>query len=365
METKELRFFSHSRTEKDHFCERAGYYSREWGGTGIVPIHVGWDLIFGNLIHKYLDLLAKKGKINYSDARGEVLHLAKDILNPEAAQMWAASAEGMLRGFVRSVWPYWMKEYDVFDSEGTVEWEVFPGYIFRARKDLILKSRIDGHLSYREYKTTSSNSPEWIASWSRAVQIHSSMYATRQVEGIEFRDCVVQGFYKGYKDRKTGLNSTIMNRAWVNREYAMTPEYSYEYTRKKGWENFKTFEEFDDLSHWIANMPPQILSEIFPSTAPIFPRDDIAERYFTQQRIRQQEIAEAVFKLRSATTMEEIDLILNTHFQQDFSRCKPQYGYGCEYEPICWSAWIEKDPLSSGLFKVHTYDDVGIEASDG
>lgn len=356
----EIRYFSISRSEKDQFCNRAGYYAREFGESGIVPINAGWPLLFGNMMHKYLDQLAKTQGVKYADAREEVTEAAKEV-NETTSANWGTMAEGMLRGFVKNVWPHWMAEYDVYDSEGTVEYTVEDGYVFRCRKDLILKSKRDGHLSYREYKTTSSNSPEWIASWAKHPQIHTSLYATSKTQGIEIRDCVVQGLYKGWKDKKIGMNRNIFTHGWVNREYAMTPQYSYEYDRRKGWELFATATEFDDLSGWTANMPNHVLSEIFPATAPIFPRSDIAERYFKQQMYRQREIAEGVWKIRSAQTVAEINDLLDEYFPQNFSKCQPQYGYGCEYLNICWTPWIEADPLGSGQFKRHEYDEIGGE----
>lgn len=345
-EPKPLRYFSYSRAAKDEHCERALYYHSEWGGTGLEAVSTGWDLVFGNFQHKYLNQLALNGSIDYTLVRKEVYDEAlKAGLGPFLAQDYTAVAEGQLRAFTRYIWPRWLHDYSIRETEAMRQWEVSAGYVFRFRQDILLQSKVDGHLMYPDYKTTSSNSPQWIASWAKSVQLHSSMYAMRKGYGIEINRAVVPGFYKGYKDKKDGSLRSVYAYGYVNREYPMNPQYSYEYTRSRGWEKFSTFDEFPDLSQWVANMPEHIIAEQFPTTGPIFPRNDIAEKYFKQQMIRQGEIAEAVVLLQSSTSVAEVNDILDKYFRQDFSNCEPAYGYPCEFRNICWIPWVEADPI--------------------
>lgn len=358
----ELRYFSHSRVESDEICRRKRYLSREFGGTGLVPITSGWDLVFGNIQHQYLDKLAKEGKIDFNAARTQIYDEAIKVYDSIKSRDWAAISEGQLRGFVQSIWPIWMKEYDVYDSERWIEYEAEPGYVFRARQDLLLKSKYDGHLSYREYKTTSSNSVDWIASWAKSVQLHTSMFVLREAQGIQVRDSVVQGLYKGYKDKKNNLQRSPFSQGWCNKQYSMIPDYKYEYTRAKGWEGFSTYEEFPSLDGWVAEMPHEILTLQYPSTGPIYPRDDIAKKFFRQQLIREHEVAEAAVLLQKAVTVESIEAILDKYYRQNFSKCEPAWGYKCEFTPICWIPWIEEDPLGSGQFMRYVEPDRGLDS---
>lgn len=352
METKEARLFSYTRSERDAECNRAGYYAREWGGTGLSPKTQGWDLVFGNIIHKWLDHLAKTQGIPFQDVRANILTEATKVFDAPPARDWAALGEGMLRAFVRSVWPQWMAEYDVLEGESWIAYEVEPGFIYRHRRDLILKSKLDGHLSYREYKTTSTDRAEWIASFSKNVQVHTGMVLEKYVNGREIRDCVVQGLYKGYKDKKNKTQRSIFAQGYVNRQYPTVPDYSYKYQRSKGWESFATYDEFADLKQWVDEMPIEDLSAQLPRTGPIFPREDIVQKYFKQQLIRQKTIAEGVELLQKVFTVEEIDALLDKYFPQNFSQCQPAYGgFNCSYLPICWQKWVEADPLGSGLFE--------------
>lgn len=351
------RLTSYTRSEKDANCPRSLYYAREWGGTGIVPVTFGWDLVYGNIMHKWLDHLAKVGSVPFSEVRDNVLGEASKVFEAPAAQDWAALAEGTMRAFVNTVWPHWMKEYEVEAAESWIEYEYSPGYVYRHRRDLLLRSRFDGHLSYREYKTTSSTSADWIASWNKSVQLHTGMLLERYVHGREIRDAVVQGLYKGYKDKKNSTQNTVFARGSVNRQYSMSPSYSYKYERSKGWETFSTFNEWRSLEGWVNGMPGEVLSAQLPRTGPIFPREDIVKKYFKQLLIRQVEIGEGVEKLQKAQTIEEITDTLDMYFPQNFSRCEPAYGgFDCEYLAVCWTPWIEADPLGSGQFARYDAD---------
>ena len=351
-DTKPLRLFSYTRAASDHECNRKRYLSREWGGTGLQLIREAWPLIHGNLVHKALEDFAKQGAVDFMALRVKTRQAALDSgMDQIAARDWAALVEGQVRGFIRTVWPSLLNEYKFVEAEKWIELEFPGGYKFRARQDLLLQSKFDGHYCMVDYKNTSSTKPQWIASWSRSVQMHSSMYALNNSTDIKIERCLVIGLSKGYKDEKLKTQRSPFNYGWINREYGMVPQYSYEYQRSKGWELFSTAEEFDDLEEWIAKMPQSILSEQFPQTAPIFYREDIASEWFKQQLLREAEVGNAAEMLSKATTVAEITDVLRKAYRQNFSHCKPAFGYGCEFEELCWIPHVQADPLASGLFK--------------
>lgn len=344
-------FFSHSRAEADSFCKRKRYLSSEWGNTGLQPTSGGWDLIYGNIIHAVLNILAGTGAVNYSTLRAETYTEASKVLNENQAKDYAVLAEGMLRGFAKTIWPRWMNEYDIVETEQLRSWILEDPHVFRFKQDLLLIHKTEGYKVMVDYKTTSSDSPQWVASWSKSPQLHSSMEALRKGYGVEVRNSIIQGLYKGYKDKKTGRISSIFAKGWVNRQFAMSPEYSYSYKNYKGWEPFSTYDEFPDLSEWIANMPTEKLAEQFPQTGPIFPNQFIADTYFRQQLIREKEVAGALNKLHIEGIFDyELEEILDAHFPQDFHKCTPPYGFGCEFENLCWIPFISADPLGSGQY---------------
>ena len=356
-QTIPLRLLSYTRSSKDQGCERAGYWSREWGGTGLVPVSNTWDLVYGNLLHKFLNDLAVNGKVDYSVVRStvyaEALKAHGDI---NAAKDWATQAEGLMRGFAEAVWPLWMAEYEVLEPEAWVEYEISPGFMFRARRDLLLISKKDKHISYREYKSTSTTKPEFFASFDKDVQLHTGMMLEKYAKGRDIRDGVVQTFYKGYKDKtKLKWQRHAFSHGYVNREYSMLPDYSHETKRAKGWELFRTYDEFPDLSVWITRMRnrnPDIFSEQFGRTGPIFPREDIVQAYFKQRVYRAQEINEGIELLHKALTVEEVTDILDKYFPQNFEKCQPKYGgFNCEFRDLCWIPWMGADPLGSGKFE--------------
>lgn len=354
---QEVRTFSYSRSANDENCRRMRYLEREWGGTGLVPIHEGWALLYGNICHKALEELAKTGRIDYSKVRAKVQAESKaagmDLINQRD---WTALTLGTLQCLEQTVWPLLMAEYEILGTEKWIEYKVASGFLFRARQDLLLRNKFDGHILLLDYKTTSSTKPQWIKSWAKSVQLHSSMYALRQSEGINVDRALIIGLYKGYKDDRKGLQRSVFNYGYVNREFGMTPEYSVEYKRGRGWEMFSPLEEFEDYSQWLSMLPRETVAEQFPQTAPIMLREDIAETWFRQQLIREREVDEAAQLLQEVTTVAAIDAILDKYFRQNFSKCEPAYGFDCSYKDICWIPTVKADPLASGLFKRHTME---------
>lgn len=349
--TEITRNFSYTRSAADEECRRKRYLSREWGGTGLMPIRAGWPLVHGNIVHKALEDFAKTGQIDYPTVRARVqFEAALSGFDLTGQRDWAALVEGQLRGFVRCVWPALMAEYDVVDTERWIEYEPKPGFLFRARQDLLLQSKFDGHLAYVDYKNCSSTKPQWIKAWAKSVQLHSSMYAMRVAQGIDVQRAIVIGLYKGYRNEKDGTQRSPFTYGYCNREFAMSPTYQSEYTRARGWELFSTFDEFENLEEWVNNMATPLLTAQFPMTGPIFPRDDIADTWFRQQLIREAEVGEAVQLLQTSTSIEEITAVLDKYFKQNFSHCDPAYGYTCEFQNLCWIPSIEADPLESGQF---------------
>lgn len=366
-DTHELKIypFSYTRAASDEECQRKRYLGREWGNTGLMPVKAGWPLVHGNIVHKALEDLAKLGSVDVALYRKQTFDEAlKAGMGMVMAQDWGALVEGQLRGFQRVVWPNLMAEYTIQDTERWITMDIPVGdrnYKFRARQDLLLKSKHDGHLCYIDYKNTSSTKPQWVKSWSKSIQLHSSMYALEKSEGIKIDRALVIGLYKGYNNDKKGQQQSVFTYGYANREYAMTPTYQVEYTRARGWEQFSVADEFDDLSEWVAKMNIQTLGEQFLLTQPIHPRYDIAEVWFRQQLHREAEVADAVQVLHSSTDVNEITDILDKHFKQNFSHCDPAYGYSCEFQNLCWIPWIGADPVGSGQFRRYESDIAEVE----
>ena len=347
-----IYYFSHSRSEADSTCERARYWGSEWGGTGLEPTQSGWDQLFGSVIHNWLNVLAIDGQIDYVAARIEFLAHAKLYMTEQMAKDWAALGEGLMRGFVRSVWRLLMEEYEIIESEKLHSFVVEAPFVFRFKQDLLLRHKKTGHLHMVDYKTTSSDQPQWITSWTKSPQLHSSMLALKMANGLEIESSSIIGLYKGYKDKKTKQIQSIFSRGWVNREFAMSPSYSYTTKWGKGWEKFSTFDEFDDLKTWVANMPEEILLANYPQTQPIGLNLHIAEAFFRQQLIREREVAHGLALLSTAQTPEYVEDKLDQFFRQDFNQCTPAWGYGCRFVPLCWEGpWVKADPLGSGQYR--------------
>lgn len=348
--THPLRYFSYSRDAKDSECPRARYLGSEWGETGLDAVGAAWERTYGNILHKYLEKHAIGAGFGYDEVRLHTLNMAKETgLDAVASRDWAAIAEGHVRGFIKYVWPHILAEYEILETEKLRVWQCHEEHTFRYRQDILLKNKHNGRIRYIDYKSTSTDDPKWIASWSKHPQLHSSMYAM-QKQGVPVDEAEVIGFYKGYKDRRMNTQRSILAYGWVNREFSMLPEYSYEYKRGKGWELFSTYEEFPDLYSWIDKMPLEILSAQFIRTGPIFPNDLIGEAYFRQKLIREKNVGKSIELLGLCTDISGIRDVLDEYFPQNFNKCEPAWGFPCEYRPICWQPWVAADPIGSKLF---------------
>lgn len=353
-----LRQYSYSRSSADDHCQRERYLSREWGGTGLQPVGpASWPLVFGNLVHQGLEDLGKLGSIDYLKYRNLVLTEAPlsgyDLI---ASREWAAIIEGQLRGFVRAVWPHLMAEYNIVGAENWVLYTRPNGFQFRARQDLLLQSKFDGHYCVCDYKTTSNTKPRWIKSWSKNIQMHSSMMAIQQCCEVPVERALVIGLNKGYHDDRTNKQRSVFSYGYAHRENFMNPQYSYGYERSRGWEPFSVFDEFDSLESWVANMPAEVLSEQFPMTAPIPYRADIAEEWFAQQDIREEDVEKACTLLAAAEDVDSINNILRRYFKQNFAKCEPAWGFDCAFRNLCWIRSVTEDPLGSGQYERYKSD---------
>lgn len=67
--------------------------------------------------------------------------------------------------------------------------------------------------------------------------------------------------------------------------------------------------------------------------------------------MREAEVAEAMHELGQAEDEPQVQLTLDKHFKQNFTKCQPAFGYECPMKDICWVPTVGADPLGSNLFK--------------
>lgn len=340
--SKTVRFLDRSRMEADWECPRLRYLNYEIGGRGVQPKGTAFDLEFGTIVHDGIEA-AVQGKTANTVQR--VMELVKLQGGEEWEQkQWAGIGFGLVAGFMRSVWPKLMEQYELVSVEREVGIQLTEDLLFQARPDLLLRNKSTKLLWYFELKTAGNIDMQWCKSWERAPQVHLGALACERELGESLAGVVVVGLYKGRKSY--GKQSSPL--AWGYRTEDMPgivpPQFSYEEQRRKGWEKFLAFDHPGGIEAWVANMPEELLAKQFVLTEPIFLRRDVTDRLIAQALHREQEIAAA---MQGELTQDVVDRV----FPQHFSSCAPAFGHGCKLVDACWIPWVAKNPLASGMFE--------------
>lgn len=367
METSNLVLWDRSRTTTDWTCRRSRYLNYELDGYGIVPEAEAYALAFGTAIHEALASIAIHHRdsltINIDNIAQATGAAVMDFLSTagkptEYVKEQSTLAEGLVRGFYAHVWPRVIATYPKILA---IEQEMSYKYgrtLFMAKPDLVVADK-EGGVHYLEWKTTSSNKEDWINSWDKAIQLHATTRAIEAALGEPIVAVHVIGLYKGWLSY--GKQSSPL--CYAYKRNGSPPfskdEISYEY--KGGFRRSPVWELPGGVKSWVEGMPEEVLANQFPTTPPIFINDSQVEAFFRQRNIREQEIDIAKGMLAVADD-EAREAILDTAFEQDFSKCKPAWGSSCPYQIICHGHVPE--PLKAGFTRRQPHHDIE-EASLG
>lgn len=353
-----LRLYSKSSVGVDQTCKRKLYFNYELLG-GIQAKTTSLELFIGIALHDGLAAIAEGIAIDDIATAGfkqVYVPLIEAATNPNTGEIQdedidyakeqATLVEGLLRGFHKHVWPRLMNDYTVYLVEKPMVYRHGDlGMMVKA--DLVLQSKLDETLWYVEYKSTSSKREEWVKSWETNVQLHSSIYAIEQSEGIEVTGVIVQGLYKGYESY--GKLSSPMCYAYKKSGNPPFTQSQVSYKYLNGWRRTPTWELEGGLKAWVEGMPEEVLADQFPQTPPIFINKDLIDAFFRQQTMRQHQIIDALVNLKSADLDAwDKQSVLDEVFPQNFEACTPSWGrFECQYKLLCHGG--VEDPLMHGF----------------
>ncbi len=352
-----MKLYDRSRVATDWRCRRRRYWNYEHNGTGIVSGNAAYELYVGILIHDAMaaiatthqsgvvpiDTIAEAGRNQLVEA---IRAQGNDV--DEYAQEQGALVEGMIRGFYRFAWP---RLLDLYPTIVVIEQEVVTDYGFMVKPDLILQSE-DGSLVYIEYKSTGTKNEKWIESWKSAPQIHGYVKAIKDATGLDITAAHVVGLYKGYESYGR-QNSPF---CYAHARGAQPPFFDQEllYSYKAGYKKTPAWELPGGVKSWVAGMPQSVLEEQFVFVPPVFYDANIAEAFFRQSQIRENEIAQGMSLLKLVKGEEDRQAIMDGWFQQNFEGCRPGWGSHCPYASICIdrgdpndSKWQPREPHHS------------------
>lgn len=354
---------SKSRSEVDQRCRRERFLSSIYGGHGIEPIIEPLELAFGNVIHHSIGMNYRDAELAGHVARNLMLDYIERYLIQDPVKLeYPILAEALVFGFLHHVWPGMMEEYDVEAVEMKASYvDPKTGVRWRTRPDLLLRRKHDGSLWYWELKTHGVDPSSFTKMWARKAQLHLGALALEQEHGLQVEGIIVQGFHKGNK-YKGSLRSRLVG-GYRRVAPPSVGRTTYRLDHAKGFEWFLANEYPDGVQGWVAQIPRETVAETFPVTPPIAPNWKWVAEFLESQGAREVEIARAVDSIDQATSMEELDKILNVSFPKNTEACEdPVRHTRCQYYDACWNPVVSRDPIASGLYKLRVYKD-GVEVA--
>jgi hypothetical protein len=361
MITHPVIFYDRSRVTTDWRCPQSRYLAYEWGGTGLAEETLALELYTGTVLHDGLAAIMAGTDIDLiADAARDQMKQAlvgasegTDYDRETFANEQAALAEGLLRGFHKHVYPQFQILYDVvaMEKELIYNHDQFTGtplqakFKFMAKPDLIVRDK-DGQLWYIEYKSTSSAKDTWVNSWNMAVQLHSTIRAVEEELGEKVTGVIVQGLYKGYVSY--GKQNSPFCYAYHKPGNPPFTKDMWSYSYAPGYKRYPVWEREGGVKAWVANMPEDILIDQFPTSPPIFIKDELVDAFFQQRAHRELEIHLASKALQNEELEPDLkQQITNMSFPQRFDQCQPSFGKACQFRRICHGQ--VSDPLSQGF----------------
>ena len=184
--------------------------------------------------------------------------------------------------------------------------------------------------------------------------------AVKQVYGEDLDHALVQPLYKGYEFN--GELSSVFVAAFRN---LMGPTPQWAAKRPTSWKDWEKVQASTvGYPGWLDCIGQDAIDSAIPVTRPIYIAPRMVQNWWKQACLREAEVAEAATKLAplaEALTIpdlttaerrgvhEEYDLLLNTHFPQNFRNCEPTWGRrGCMCLNACWIEHVGDNPLGSG-----------------
>jgi hypothetical protein len=309
------------------------------GAWGLVRVEEARELRFGSAYAKGTELLALPNDRTPASLIGEiVLTYAKDEVDPR----WTQILTGLLWGYSTYLLPLLRQDYDIIGVEPEVPllWPPSqPEMVWATRPDVVLRRRADATVWVPDNKTTKWKDARWLEKWPWAIQLHMQALAVKQQHpDLDVQGSLVLGAYKGYERESDWYTPFLIGYRTVTDGI---PSYSARYVR--GWEKFNPTRYFS-MEDWVRMMPLDVLQENFPTSKPIFLREDVCQIVLEERLRREKQIAE--WRLSSP---EERLAARSTVFSHSTSSCNM-----CSYKEACWNPTVERDPCASGLFVPRT-----------
>lgn len=358
-------YFSRSDAENYDKCPRIRYHRTIRDGRGIVKIGSSFELSFGRIVHKATEKFLL-GEATLADAAAEAAKATHKVVMSgeipkkvpiEFQEQFLGEAKALASGLVWTwgihVYPAIKASYDIVHVETQTAYRK-DGLVLPTVADLILRSKDDGTLVYPDWKTAAWVNADWMSSWNRSAQLHTTAKAIEQVIGEPVEYCYVQALVKGRW--QSGYMQSPLCYAYIKED--AEPEdkefFSYKYTSRKGFIRTPQHMTGITMERWVRNMPQEIAMGLVPRTPPIIVDPELADTWWRQRVIKERKIQRAKNDLafKAPEQVTDIEAIMDEVFPQHFDQCAPVVGFRCDYFDLCHDTHgVGADPLNSGLFR--------------
>jgi hypothetical protein len=281
--------------------------------------------------------------------------------------------EGMVWGYVRAVLPTILKEYDIVAIEREYVLVLAPGIIFQARPDFVARRKSDGVLTLHDFKTTSSLSEDYVASFNHNVQMSLGTAAVEATHKEKVPNFYIHGLLKGsrrpfQKDgNKTPYECQHSPFCYAKLTPAMPPlkrEPSWSLTgywadKQALWTLAPDFwpnkpAEMSTSEYWVTQVLP--LAEVqtqYQLLGPYERPDHLIAASLREIEYEERRWIDRLFELHETPRS-----FGDPKFQADLSRLFPRswncwsfYGGPCPMMHLCFEQPGWQDPLLSGRYQ--------------
>lgn len=351
---------SRTAAETDDRCGMRYWWNYEESGTGIVPAVDDEALQVGKEVHQDVETLAHvPDSMLTPDGMTELIAQILKEASPE--QVKTSQMERLYRrlGWF-AAWGLYMEpplrqEFETVSVEAEITLDRDPLWV-PITPDRVGRHRSGKYLVYKEFKSTITAGPKWMASWPFAIQIHAGIRAIEEELNEKVAYGQVIGLLKGNNMGERLSHPYVW--AWRNiKTGAWTHEYAK--ARSADWEHAPVWEYPGGIVEWVASLGREIAIAQFPHSYPVFLNERMLDTWVARRLARQRQIEE----VRALCQADWDERVL--FFEPRTAQCRPAFGAECPFLKCCWNAEINANPLASDQFvrrtPHHELEIIGVE----
>lgn len=360
---------SPSRYQTGQRCLRKRYWANEFAGRGLEPANdLKIDALFGKAIHSRLQL-HMSGAAEWEEDYARLLEVVGEELTPDgypARVETRALFQGLDTTFTSFMKPTLDRDYEWIASELDVI-TVYGDLRYRTILDGVVKRRSDGMWFVIEAKT-SSWVDKLLAGSRTNFQLLMEVEAMRRHFNLrpeEVGGSMLLVFDKGKRDKVERDGEVVGHRRvspftyWWSRGGSADGSFEYVLKRPKkwgGWDITPTWTVPGWYKFAVEKWPAEISGQVQLWPGVSFD-SDMAESVIRQVRAKERHVREGLTRLELSDRKfsdEPREFILDDYFDQDFSNCSNDGGFGkeCPFMMACFSPTIGRDPIGSGEYRL-------------